>query len=465
MTRRRVAPGKHNRGEGDEANTPAGAGQRGWSMSKVGASEACADAARSYRPAKMQMESFVSDPCSIRGSSHRMGGALWGLAIAAAGVACAAKLLAPARLTSSAPETKVVIRERCTVEPGDNVAAAIDEMAGQILAPDALLDALRQSDMTLAGDKALAVAAEALRGRLRVDVSPGAVRQPWTISIRSAAPEDAAAINALADEYRRRRQAATAAEQVEAWRVAAYATDRARQAAEQSRVALDRKIERLVRLAAENRSRPASPPETASSVPTKSQHGNDEALQQFAELERRVAELDAERAALLERLLPAHPEVQSLEADLTAARAELNAAQAELPAPPSAPTTISQPNEAPPSDIANSEDAIIKSLADLSAKRKSFSRALARCNQLMAAERLLAEQAIGQDPNISITPAANPAGERAAIDWPAIAMVGLFGVLVGGLLSRPRTNSPDVFRDSDELESALGVPLVGVLDS
>ena len=414
----------------------------------------------------------MSDPCSIRGTSHRMGGALWGLAIAAAGVACAAKLLAPAGLTASTSEATVVIRERRTIEPGEDVAAAIDEMAGRILAPDALSAALRQSDKTHATDKALAVAAEALRGRLRVDVSPGAERQPWTISIRSIAPEDVAAINALADEYRRRRQAATAAEQVEACRTAAAATERARQAAEQSKIALDRQIDRLVRRAAESRRRPVMLPDAAPLLPTEAQHENDEASLHLAESKRRVAELDAERAALLERLLPAHPEVQSLEADLAVARAELNSAHAALPAspvvppPPSAPTTTSQPNDAPPSDAANSEDATAMLLADLSAQQKKFSRALARCNQLIAAERQQTEQAIArrQDPIISITPAANPAGERAAIDWPAIAVVGLFGVLVGGLLSRGSAPSPDVFRHADELESALGVPLVGVLD-
>ena len=414
----------------------------------------------------------MSDPSSARGSTRRTGRVLWGLAMTAAGAACAARLLSPLAQSSANSEATAVIRERRTIGAGEDVAAAIDETARRILAPDALSAALRQSGENLAPDETLTAEAEALRGRLRVDVSPGVDRQPWTISIHCAAPGDAAAVNALAEEYVRRQQASAADEQFEAYRAAHAATERARKAAEQAKSELDRQIDRLVRWSVENCSRPAAPAAAVASAPSEPKHSDDGAPQQLAEFKRRVAVLEAQRAALLERLLPAHPDVQSLDSELAAARSELNAAQAELPAPPAIPPTTIAPAASPkatnasPSDIACSDDATAKALADLAAQRKTFSRALARCAQLAIAERRQAQQAIArqQGANASITPAVITAGKYRATAWQSITLIGLFGMLVGGMLARPQQPSPEVFSNGDELEAALGVPLLGVLD-
>jgi hypothetical protein len=165
--------------------------------------------------------------------------------------------------------------------------------------------------------------------------------------------------------------------------------------------------------------------------------------------------LEAQRATLLEKLLPAHPEVQEVDSELKAARAELQKLADE--SPPAGP-------QADPS-LPPKKDETDRILADLAARRKSHSQASARAAQLVAAERQASEQALRrrQDEIVSLTPALLSAPQSTRPGWPALACAGLLALLAVLALGRRRIASPDVFRDADELEAALGIPLVGML--
>lgn len=383
-----------------------------------------------------------------------MRGALWGLLLAAFGAACVIWMLRPAVFSIASSEALAIVRERRSIGEDEDVASAIEGVAGQILSPAALTGALRKTADAKATDEILAAVAEELRGRLRVDVDPGAGKQPWTISIRSASGEDAPLVNVLAEEYCRARQAAALAEQQAAYHAAQAATESARRSADQSQQELDRELERLAeQVGVLSQRRAALEDAKAQSGSAMPEAG--EPSPRRGELQTQIAEFETQRATLLEKLLPAHPEVQEIDSELEAARAELEKLAEESPqAGPQADPSL------PPK-----EDETDRILTDLAARRKSHSQASARAAQLVAAERQASEQALRrrQDEIVSMTPAPLSAPPTARPSWQALAPAGLLALLAVLALGRRRIASPDVFRDADELEAALGVPLVGML--
>lgn len=396
--------------------------------------------------------------------ARRAGGLLGRLTLAALGMALAIWILWPAVFSHSPSDAVAFVREHRTLRHGEDIAAAIEQTASQLLSPAVLVEAMRKTAGPFSTEEALAAAAENLRGRLRVDVDPSAGKQPWTISIRSAAGEDADIVNALAEEYCRALQATAVAERMQAYQTAQAATERARQLAARSQIELDRQIDRLA-----ERAKKSSQPRGASLAPTLSppsgvSPANDEPSQRRAEAQQRVAKLESQRAVLLERLLPAHPEVQAAESELETARAELNALP---PAWPPATAMPTPPGESQPNPGLKREgDKAARELAALAARRKSYLQAAAHSSQLAAAERRAAEQALQrqQDEVVSMTPAINAAFSSSGPEWKTVSLIGLFALLSFLALFLRREHPPELFQDVDELESALGVPLVGMLE-
>ena len=257
-------------------------------------------------------------------------GARYGLLLAALGAASIAWLRWPAAFSMAGSEASAIVRERRSIRAGEDVASAIEQAAAEILSPAALMSALHKTADAKATEAMLAAEAEALRGRLRVDVNPGTGKQPWTISIRSASGEDAPLINVLAEEYCRARQAAAVAEQQAAFHAARAATESARQSAEQSQRELDRQLDYLAERVAALSNRGAAP-EGMAAAPSASLSTASEPSPNKEEMQRRIAELEAQRATLLEKLLPAHPEVQEVDSELESARAELQKLDEESP--------------------------------------------------------------------------------------------------------------------------------------
>lgn len=381
-------------------------------------------------------------------------GALWGLLLAAFGAAGVIWTVWPAVFSIASSEALAIVRERRSIRAGEDVASAIELVAGEMLSPAALMSALHKTADAKATDEMLAAAAEELRGRLRVDVDPGAGKQPWTISIRSTSSKDAPLINVLAEEYCRARQAAVVAEQQAAYRAAQAASESARRSADQSQQELDRELERLAEQVDALSQRRAAP-EVAKTQSGSAMPEAGEPSPRRRELQGQIAELETQRAMLLEKLLPAHPEVQEVDSELEAARAQLEKLAGE--SPPAGP-------QADPS-LPPKEDETDRILADLAARRESHAQAWARAAQLVAAERQASEQALRrrQDEIVSLTPAPLSAPATARPSWQALAPAGVLALLAVLALGRQRAASPDVFCDADELEASLGVPLVGML--
>jgi hypothetical protein len=380
--------------------------------------------------------------------------ALWGLLLAAFGAASMIWLLGTFAFSNAGSEALAIVRERRSIREGEDVASAIEQAAGEILSPTALMSAMHKTADRNATDEVLAAAAKELQGRLRVDVDPGAGKQPWTISIRSASGEDAGLINVLAEDYCRARQSAAVAQQQAAYRAAQAATENARHSAEQSQQEFDRQLERLAERVGALSNRSAASESMAADL-NPSLPAASELSPRKEELKGRIAELEAQRTSLLEKLLPAHPEVQEVDSEIEAAQSELQNLAVESP--------LAEPQADVP--LQPEENETERLLAHLAARRKVLSHALAKASQLAVAEREASEQALRrrQDEIASMTPATLPAQPAARPGWQMLAPAGLIALLVILAAGRRRIAAADVFRDADELETALGIPLVGML--
>jgi len=393
--------------------------------------------------------------------------AFWVASLAFLAIGCAIGLLD--RAVFSPAETVAVIRQRRALAPDEDAASAIEQIAGQILAPANLVAALRESAEPQS-EESLAAAAESLRRRLRVEVDPGAGRQPWTISIRCLAGQDgdgdAQIVNRLAESYAQARKSADVANRQRSYEAARTASQRAERLAEQSLRDFDRQIDRLPQLPAPPRRQPAARSEAAVQARTESPHKSEISEQnseQRAELELQRAELEARRSTMLERLLPAHPEVLAIDSEIETLLGRLNQLPPETPSSPAEQQT--EPDGAPllTKEVPDAESK--RALAELNSRRKSLADALSRASQFAAAERLAADQMLhnGQDEIIALSPAL-PSSPPSRTNWSLVAITCSAGLLAGWAVGRWRQGPSDAFRDADELESALGVPLIGVLE-
>lgn len=388
--------------------------------------------------------------------------------IAALALLSAALALIARYLPASSPaETVAVIRQRRTLGAGEDAAAVIEQIASQILSPASLKAALRDVNSSPQPEESLAAAAESLRTRLRVEVQPGAGRQPWLISIGCSNGErndlDAQIVNRLAEVYAQASEAADLAGRKQSYEAALAACRRGEQFAERSRRDLDRQIDRLAQLAAASQHSAATPPDRAARTRVATRSSEHEAKR--AELASQLADLEAQRLAMLERLLPAHPEVLALDSEIEMLRTQADKLPPASPAPAAEPHLES--NGAPPAAQESLADETQRAWSVLKSQRTALAEAMSQASQLAAAERLAAEQLPPgvRDEIITLSPAA-PSQSFAARNLRAFtAIIGSAGLLAGWTLGRRREHSSDAFRDADELESALGVPLVGVLDS
>ncbi len=201
--------------------------------------------------------------------------------------------------------------------------------AAQLLTVEQLSRALRESQFPAAqgiADMALAEVAERVRSNLRVDLAPGGRGAPPTATIRwigdRGTPGAAALMNWLAHHFVDIRQTDRIAAAEQTHRAAAA---KLREATEDVRAA-DQSFQRALADAgrSEGRDLPATPPtieepslESAAATPAGARPAR------RAQLQSQLAELEAQRSALAERLMPAHPEMKALDTQIASLRAKL----------------------------------------------------------------------------------------------------------------------------------------------
>ena len=387
---------------------------------------------------------------------------LWTATLAALGVAAAYWMLEPAEFSPG--ETVAAIRRRPMTRPGDDTAPAIEQIASQILSPSELGAALRQARPASPQSEAeRARSAEALRGRLRVDVDPGDSAGPWTITLRATTDGDAARmaaiVNALAERYCQESQATAVAREEHAYRSAQKAAEQARKAAEQARQELDRRLDRSLRLAESNRA-----PQVAAARPRPGPAATvaEESAPRVEAL-RQLAELEAGRELLLERLLPAHPDVQAIEAEIEAARAQLG--QLPPPAPERAGHAAEAGAEQEAADSLKQE--VAQAAAAVAEQRRLLAQAEQHARQLDATERQMAERLLlyARDRVAHVSSPASVAPLRSMPSQGMRLAALSVALLAGWLACRSRPHRPAAFHDLHELAAATGVPIVGVLSA
>ena len=365
---------------------------------------------------------------------------------------------------ASPTETVAVIRQRRTLAKSEDPAVAIERITRQILSPASLVAALRDASPSPLPDESLAAAAESLRSQLRVEVQPGAGRQPWIISIGCAngAREraDVLIVNRLAENYAQASESAEMAQRKQAYEAARAASRRAAKWAEKSQREVDRQIDRLAQFVEVSRRSVSAAADQAAQPPPVENEGDEK----HAELAAQLAELEARRLAMLERLLPAHPEVLALDVEIDALRAQTAQLPSPMPLPAAAPRIKSDVGSS--SATESIADELQQTWSELNSQRKVLADAMARSSQLAAVERLAAEQLQlrAHDEILTLSPPALSQPSAAHHLWAFAAVACLAGLLAGSTWGRPKPRASDAFHDAEELELALGVPLVGVLD-
>ena len=298
---------------------------------------------------------------------------------------------------------------------------------------------------------------------MRVDVDPGDSAGPWTITLRATTDGDAARmaaiVNALAERYCQESQATAVAREEHAYRAAQKAAEQARQAVEQARHELDRRLDRSLRLAESNRA-----PQVAAARPRPGPAATEaEESPSRVEALRQLAELEAGRELLLERLLPAHPDVQAIEAEIEAARAQLG--QLQPPAPERAGHAAEAGAEQEAADSLKQE--VAQAAAAVAEQRRLLSQAEQRAEQLDVAERQMAERLLlyARDRVAHVSPSASVAPLRSQLGQGMRLAALSVALFAGWLARRTRPRRPAAFHDLRELAAATGVPIVGVLSA
>ena len=402
----------------------------------------------------------------------------WMLAVGTAALGAFGLYAASASQHSSSGSIAAVVRMRRIERPGEDVALAVDQVASQILSPGNIRESIRNSAVGegIRSDQELAEQTERWRGRLRVDVEPSDGKQPWTISVQADAaekPEEAASlVNAVAEVFLRSSREAAGAEAAAVLRTANAQSDKARQKAILLRHELDELVDNCLEAmtageqAAPVTNRAAEPAhaETAESSPANGELSS--APDPSRQLSRELAELEARRAALLERLLPAHPDVQAIEREIVDTRERLD----RLPPPTPLPDMGSEFGNATATPPATKISEIISSqTAETTAKIQQQRQALARIETQLAADiaaERRAEELLMQaqmDDYSRVQQATVDSQPAHAFRMPLAVLLSLLSAACGWLLARWTDRRSSTFTHVDQIEAALGLPVIGSL--
>ncbi|HEV7223486.1 MAG TPA: hypothetical protein VGN42_12345 [Pirellulales bacterium] len=269
-------------------------------------------------------------------------------------------------------------------------------------------------------------------------------------------------VAAIREQDRREQEirAVAVAREERSYRAAQKAAAQSREAVDQARGELDLRLERFVRLAASKRAKQAAPPQPLA-PPARTEVEEPPAR---VEALRQLQELEAGRESLLERLLPAHPDVQAIEAEIEAARAQLS----QLPPPPPEQADHAPAQAGAEQEAADSlENEVAEAAAAVAEQRRSLSQAEQSARRLDAAERQAAERLPLYARDI-IARASPPAPVASASSRPSrsttLAALSV-ALLAGWLADRCRPRRSAAFHDVGELAAATGVPVVGVLSA
>lgn len=375
------------------------------------------------------------------------------------------------RLGSSADEVVAVVYERRMLGPGEQQASATDKIASEILSPACIRNAILAgaSDESQRAAAPLSELVERWRKELRVDIEPGEERRPWSIFIRvgsSTSPQAAQIANAVAEQYCRSRRAAAAAEQRQSLRQAQTEAAKAQKTSAAIRSQLESQIDALRQAAGSMAA--ASPARGEDNV-----HGEQQSVQRAELAQRReelaasITELEARKAALLERLMPAHPDVRAIDGEIAAARGSLERLPPDEPSPddgfPALPEPPLAAGELPP-DAAKK---LAESLEEIHKLRRALSHAEANLERAELAERRAWQRIVEVDLSqvASMKPAIAAAPRPLANEWPLALLSGAVGALVAWLLGARGGSDADTFGDAEELEETLGFPVVGILSA
>ncbi len=403
---------------------------------------------------------------------------LWMLAVGTAALGAFGLYAAWASQHNPSGSIAAVIRMRRTERPGEDVALAVDQIASQILSPGNIRESIRNSAAGegIHTDQELAEQTERWRGRLRVDVEPSDGKQPWTISVQADAaekPQEAASlVNAVTEVFLRSRREAAVAEAAAVLRTANARSDKARQEATLLRQELDELVDNC--LEATTASEQATPETEPTAEPTRPETAESSAANAAIssapdpsrQLSRDLAELEARRAALLERLLPAHPDVQAIEREIGDTRERLG----HLPPPEPRPDIRQEfADDASTSPSTKIDESVPSQTAETAAKIQQQRQALARIETQLgadiAAERR-AEELLMQaqtDDYSRVQQASVDSQAVHAFRVPLAVLLSLLGAACGWLLARWTDRRSSVFTHVDQIEAALGLPVIGSL--
>ncbi len=379
------------------------------------------------------------------------------------------------RASGLAGDAIAVVYERHTLQPGKDADVAIDQLASQILSHgnirEAILSGARNERQR--SEEEMADLVDRWRGLLRVDIDPGKANQPWTISIRSPLSESPAdaelRVNAVAAQYCSTLHAAAVAQAENTLKQAEADSDRARNTVELASASLESKLDAMTALLATRpyESRAGAKSDQASQI-RKHAESSADLTPQRQELDRELTELTARRTALLERLLPAHPDVQAIEGEIAAARAQLDKLPPDEPSParegPS-PSDLRE-READTTSPPQMANAAVNAFQEVREQQQALANACSNAQKAGLAERLAAERlARAEGEPTSRMRAAKIERQSTTLGWQPIILIAGLAAIASWTAARRQNDGSDAFQDVEEVEAALGFPVVGGLSA
>lgn len=332
--------------------------------------------------------------------------------------------------------------------------------AAQMLTIEQLGRALRESRFPAArgiADVALVEAADQVRSNLRLDIAPGGRGDASTVTIRwigdPSTPGAVALVDWLAQHFNDAPQADRIAAAEQSHQAAAAKLREAGNAvvmAEESfqRALAEAELPEIDDVPSARRTVDANAMEPAGGSPSE--------VGRWAQLQAQLDELESQRSSLAERLMPAHPEMRALDAQIAAVRAKLAEAPATENPPAADPALPELPRGSPYGTASN--------LSDLGRQWEEVLIARRR-HEAAAHEERLAWQRLTQSRagrTVEIVPAslARPSGSTVA--WWRAAAAGLAGWLAGWLVLAfwPSPNAP--LTTLEQVRRATRLPVIAV---
>lgn len=356
-----------------------------------------------------------------------------------------------------------------TQQPATSPAAVVRLVAGggdleiaaaRLLTIEQLSRALRESRFPAVqaiADVSLAEAAEQVRPNLRVDIDPGERGSAPAVTIRwigdPSTPGAVPLVNWLAQHFNDAPQAERVAAAEQSHQAAATKLREASDAVATAengfeRALADAELPETEDLPNTRRTIDADAMEPARGSPSG-------ALRQ-AQLQAQLDELESQRSSLAERLMPAHPEMRALDAQIAAVHAKLGDVPVPENPPAAAPAPPAPPHDSPYGSASSFSDIGRQWEAVRTAQRHHDSAA---GEERLAWERLTHSRA-GR--SIEVVPAslARPSGPTVA--WWRAAAAGLAGWLAGWivLVLWPSPTAP--LTTTEQVRRATRLPVIAV---